>query len=122
MISKSITLYEIKYGDLFFGEHHIARSNEAFGVVLLNDGSFSFILKHGSLKRTREYLKQAQSRGQIPGMEHELLILPVNQLVVNEINQCIENSTRSEKLKGNLMKIAKENPELKIPEFYDLST
>lgn len=111
--------YEIRHGDLFWGDKHIADGSQTFAVMLLIGEESTSILKHGHTQKVCDYAKQAEENffSKMPPDlrdDHETLILPVHPEIIKEINACIACTGRAGRLKEFLADLHEKHPEISI--------
>lgn len=113
-----LTKYEIRFGDLFWGDRHIANGTGAFAVILINDGEFTNILKHGELRSVQAYAKTlTNTYAKMPPefrYDCETLILPVHPEIIEEINACLETTGRAKNLKAFLAFLHEKHPDIAL--------
>lgn len=120
---RGLTKYEIRFGDLFWGDRHIADGSGAFAIILITDSDENNpeetnILKHGELRSIQAYADKTQSAlaNLPPNIRStcETLILPVHPAIIEEVNRCLETTGRAKNLKAFLTDLHQKHPEIAI--------
>lgn len=100
--------YELRHGDVWNGQHHVADGSGLMGVVI--DNEYHNILTHGNAKRVGAKFDRYKVSGLYDAVE--ALYFPVHPEILRVLNHCINCTGSAKRFKTFLKKFGAEHPEL----------